>query len=79
MLNIFHRHKFGPITKDKRYQYCEKCGKEEPVECNHHWINAGTVSVFGYDKKIPTSIINKQQCKHCGILTTTEIGNNAYV
>jgi Fe2+ or Zn2+ uptake regulation protein len=62
---MFHTHKFGKIIDG--YQYCEKCGKAEPVKCIHIWNIYKEKHVFGpLSKTIPQRIIIVLQCTKCG-------------
>lgn len=66
------RHKYGKVEEDG-YQYCNKCGKAIPVDCNHKW---DIYKDFDHRDVLRGNIFKKTLifiCKKCGDIKQEKI------
>jgi hypothetical protein len=67
------KHKLAPEVKDG-YQFCEKCGKAFPVECDHVWTEKNELRVFNRLTDITSDYIYIRECTKCGEIKTVKAG-----
>jgi hypothetical protein len=61
----FCNHKLGKVENDN-YQYCKKCGKAFPVECQHIFIDIAKYEIV--DALVGSKGFKQiAKCSKCGI------------